>query len=67
MVIKDSYAHSFVPFAVNHYEETFMIDFRYYNTGVEDFIEENEITDVLILYNTMNLYAKQKKLYSTVQ
>lgn len=44
-----------------------MIDFRYYNTGVEDFIEENEITDVLILYNTMNLYAKQKKLYSTVQ
>ena len=59
LVIKDSYAHSFVPLAVNHYEETFMIDFRYYNAGVEEFIEENKITDVLVLYNTMN-FVKDK-------
>lgn len=54
LVIKDSYAHSFVPLAVNHYEETFMIDFRYFNAGIEEFVEENKITDVLILYNTIN-------------
>lgn len=59
LVIKDSYAHSFVPFAVNHYEETFMIDFRYFNAGVEAFVEENGITDVLVLYNTMN-FVKDK-------
>lgn len=59
LVIKDSYAHSFVPLAVNHYEETYMIDFRYFNGGVEDFVEENEITDVLVLYNTMN-FVKDK-------
>lgn len=54
LVIKDSFAHSFVPFAVNHYEKTFMVDFRYFNGGIEKYIEENEITDVLVLYNTMN-------------
>ena len=59
LVIKDSYAHSFVPFAVNHYEETFMIDFRYFNGGVEEFVEQNGITDVLVLYNTMN-FVKDK-------
>ena len=59
LVIKDSYAHSFVPLAVNHYEETIMIDFRYFNMKVEDFLEENKITDVLVLYNTMN-FVKDK-------
>lgn len=59
LVIKDSFAHSFVPFAVNHYEKTFMVDFRYFNGGIEDYMEENEITDVLVLYNTMN-FVKDK-------
>lgn len=54
LVIKDSFAHSFVPFAVNHYEETFMIDLRYFNGGIEEYIKENNITDILVLYNTMN-------------
>ena len=62
LVIKDSYAHSFVPFAVNHYEETFMIDFRYFNVGVEQFAEENKITDVLILYNTMNFVQDKNSI-----
>lgn len=53
LVIKDSFAHSFVPFAVNHFETTFMIDLRFYNGGIEKFIEENEITDILVLYNTI--------------
>ena len=30
-----------------------MIDLRYYNGGIETFIEENEITDILVLYNTI--------------
>lgn len=59
LVIKDSFAHSLVPLAVNHYEETFMIDFRYFNKGLEEFVEENKITDVLVLYNTMN-FVKDK-------
>lgn len=62
LIIKDSYAHSFVPFAVNHYEETYMIDFRYFNMGVEEFVEENKITDVLVLYNTMSFVEDNKSI-----
>ncbi len=53
LVIKDSYAHSFVPFAVNHFETSYMIDLRYYNGNIDELIEQNGITDVLVLYNVM--------------
>ncbi len=53
LVIKDSFAHSFVPFALNHYEMTYMIDLRYYTGDIDYFVDENGITDVLLLYNVM--------------
>lgn len=53
LVIKDSFANAMVPMIVNHYEKTFMLDLRHYNGSVESFMAENDITDVLVLYNTM--------------
>lgn len=50
LIIKDSFAHSFAPFAVNHYAETYMIDLRYFNPSPKAFMEEKGITDLLILY-----------------
>jgi len=57
LVVKDSFANSFVPFAANHFEKTFMVDLRYYHAGIEALIEENEITDILVLYSTIG-FAK---------
>ncbi|MBU5436834.1 hypothetical protein KQI42_02370 [Tissierella sp. MSJ-40] len=54
LVIKDSFAHSFVPFVANDFENVHMIDLRYFNMSMEKYIEENNITDVLVLYNTIN-------------
>lgn len=54
IVIKDSFSHCFVPFLAEHFETIYMVDFRYNNMKVSNFIEENEITDILVLYNTMN-------------
>ena len=53
LVIKDSYANSYTPFAINHFELTYMVDLRYYNGSINHLIEESEITDVLLLYNVM--------------
>ena len=50
LIIKDSYAHCFAPFAALHFPETLMIDLRYYNGRLGDLIQEQEITDVLVLY-----------------
>ena len=63
LIIKDSYAHCFAPFAVNHFEKTYMIDFRYFNMSVSQFVEENKITDILVLYNAVS-FAKDKNTFS---
>lgn len=66
LVIKDSYAHSFVPFAVNHYETSYMVDLRYYNGSINDLINDNGITDILILYNVMD-FVKDSNISKLVK
>lgn len=61
LLIKDSFAHSLAPFAANDFEEVHMVDLRYLNMSMQDYMEQNEITDVLILYNTIN-FATEKTL-----
>lgn len=51
VVFKDSYAHCFIPFLVNHYAEIHVIDLRYYKLDVYDYIEKNDIREALFLYN----------------
>ncbi|MGM9973242.1 MAG: DHHW family protein [Clostridiaceae bacterium] len=54
IVIKDSYGNSFVPFLAQDYEEIHVIDLRYYNGEVRKYIEDNDIQEVLFLYNTIS-------------
>ena len=54
-IVKDSYAHAFVPFLAPHYEEIHMVDLRYFNTpAASEYVAENGITDVLFLYSANN-------------
>ncbi len=53
-VFKDSYANSILPLLANHYEKIYVIDLRYYNTNPIDYLEQNNVDDVLVLYNTAN-------------
>ena len=55
MVVKDSYANCFVPFLVNHYEDIIVLDTRYYMSGVSNYMKNNPVSDVLILYNLNTL------------
>lgn len=54
LVIKDSYAHCFVPFVANHYKKIVVIDLRYLKLPVAKIIEDYEITDILVLYNAIH-------------
>ena len=54
VIIKDSYAHSFAPFAAAHFEEVHLIDLRYFNMGIKSYIKQQGITDFLMLYHTMS-------------
>ena len=52
LVIKDSYAHNLLPFLTNHVADIHVIDLRYYNGSIADYLNEHAIKDVLFLYNT---------------
>ncbi len=52
LVIRDSYANSFIPFISDNYEEVIMVDFRYYRSSVSKLIEEENVTNILVMYNT---------------
>jgi hypothetical protein len=52
LVIKDSYAHSVIPFLTQHVPEIHVIDIRYYNGSISEYMTQHEIKDVLMLFNT---------------
>ncbi|MCJ8006527.1 DHHW family protein [Lederbergia wuyishanensis] len=60
-IIKDSYAHALIPFLANHFEEIYVIDLRYFHSDLDEFISENEINEVLFLYNIVN-FSKDSNL-----
>ena len=60
MIVKDSYANCFVPFLTAHYEEIQVVDLRLLNMPLKTFATQNDIDDVLILYNVQNFSAEGK-------
>jgi len=55
LIIKDSYANSFIPFLTNHYNKIHIIDLRFYNGSVTNYMKENNIENVLFLYNVQGI------------
>lgn len=52
-VIKESYGNAFAPFLANHYEQVFVIDGRYFQLGLINFIKENGINELVFINNSM--------------
>ena len=54
LVVKDSYAHIMSQFLCQNYSEVHFLDPRYTNFDYVEYAKENNITDVLFLYNVSN-------------
>lgn len=58
LILKDDSGISLSPFFMAHYEEVHIADIRYFQTHsgytLDSFMEENDITDVLVLLYTSN-------------
>lgn len=55
LVIKDSFAHCFVPFMIESYSQIDMVDLRYYLNNVSFLTEENCYDELLVLYGISNM------------
>lgn len=51
LLIKDSYANSFIPFLSQDFRKIVVVDPRYFYDSIDDIIKSEEITDILFLYN----------------
>ena len=56
LLIKDSYANSFIPFLSQDYREIIVIDPRYFFDDISEIIKANGITDILFLYNANTFF-----------
>ena len=63
VVIKDSYAHTIVPFLSQNYSKIIMADLRYYKKEISALAEEENADAVLILYSLDNLSADNNLAY----
>lgn len=62
LIVKDSYANCLAQFAIADFEQVDLIDLRSFNGDVLQYIEENGVTEVLVLYGVKNL-CEDKNLY----
>ena len=49
LLVKDSYGCAFAPLLVDSYEYVYIIDFRYTDKNIVDYVKENNIQDVIFL------------------
>lgn len=62
LLIKDSYAHSLVPFLSKHYSKITMVDMRYINVGLDYFsINVNDYSQVLLSFNVIS-FAEDRNI-----
>jgi len=54
LILRDSYADTMTPYLTSHFGEIHLLDLRYHRSGVTNYIEENSIDRVLIVYGTKN-------------
>jgi len=54
LVVKESFGNAFAPYLISHYEEVYVVDERYFELGLVDFIRQNEITDVVFINNAFS-------------
>ena len=51
LLVRDSFSDSLAPFLAEYYGEIHLADLRYYKESIKDYIKENEIKKVLIIYS----------------
>jgi len=57
LLIRDSYSDSLTPYLTERFSEVHLFDLRYNKSSVKNYVEENDIDEVLVLYSFPNFAA----------
>ncbi len=66
IVVKESYGNAFVPFLVDHYQDVYVVDYRYYEGSLSYLALSNNVQDIIFLNNAEALSSEDtvNKIYS---
>lgn len=62
LIVKDSFANSFVPYILEAYDTITMVDFRYFVENLKSLMKEKQVTEILLLYEMSN-FANDNNIY----
>ena len=51
IILKDSYGNAFSHYLASHYEEVFILDYRYFTDNIVSLVNKYKITDILFAHN----------------
>lgn len=63
LLIKDSFTHSMIPFLVSSYSDITMIDLRYFNQGISEYMRNNKFDDIVVIYNISNFLEENRFIF----
>ena len=63
LILKDSYSNALAPFLREHFANVHLIDLRFTRMPVTEYIEEHQITDVVICYSATNFIEPNNFLF----
>lgn len=65
LILKDSYGNAFSPYLASHFEEVYIIDFRYFTGSIKELVKSKNITDIVFGHNVYvanSNYAVKKEM-----
>lgn len=54
VVIKNSYGNAFVPYLTSHYEEVYVVDYRYYTKSLLALVSDQKINDLIFVIGSFS-------------
>jgi DHHW protein len=58
LVIKDSFGNAVAPYLALHFGTVYVMDYRYYDVNLPDFVKTHGITAIMFLHNTFAVNSK---------
>jgi hypothetical protein len=51
LIIKDSYGNAFAPFLCAHYEDVYIVDYRYLKYNIKSIMKKFDINNIIFAHN----------------
>lgn len=60
LVVKESFGNAFVPYLIDHFQNVYVVDYRYYDGTVSALVEEYGIDTVIVINNITATSTQQR-------